>query len=92
MTQPYMERRAYATGKKLFPEMDIQMASPEVSYEAYPTADVPKNLMLNIMVGEVYRIQNYPAKGFTIVQDVPERVLLAAHKLTAMDYSEQLPK
>lgn len=48
--------------------------------------------MLNIIVGEVYRIQNYPAKGFTITQDVPDSVLSAAHKLAEMGFSEQLPK
>lgn len=92
VTQPYMERRAYATGKKLFPAVDIQMASPEISYDEYPTADVPKDLMINIIVGELYRIQHYPKKGFTIVQDIPADVLDAMQVLVNEGYTEQMPK
>ncbi len=92
VTQPYMERRAYATAKKLFPDLSVQMASPEVVYDDYPTADVPKALMINIIVGELYRIETYPEKGFTISQDIPLEVKEAEQLLVERGYTEQLPK
>lgn len=91
VTQPYMERRAYATAKKLFPNVNIQMASPEVTYEDYPTPEVPKDLMINILVGELHRIRLYPAKGFTIPQDIPAKVKDAAEVLISSGYDKQLP-
>lgn len=92
VTQPYMERRAYATAKKLFPDVNIQMASPEVSYQDYPMADVPKDLMINIIVGELYRIEAYPEKGFTISQEIPAKVAEAERRLVEQGYVDQLPK
>ena len=92
VTQPYMERRAYATAKKLFPDVDIHMASPEVTYSNYPTIEVPRKLMINIIVGELYRIKTYPDKGFTILQDIPVRVDKAAQSLVEQGFTEQLPK
>jgi len=91
VTQPYMERRAFATARKLFPNMHIQMASPEISYEAYPSVDIPKDLMINIIVGEIYRVETYPQKGFTIPQSIPTEVLKAERILIREGYSEQLP-
>lgn len=92
VTQPYMERRAYATAKKLFPNLQLQMASPEVSYEDYPTDAVPRELMVNIIIGELYRIQTYPGKGFTISQDVPAQVGTAMQILVERGFTKQLPK
>jgi uncharacterized SAM-binding protein YcdF (DUF218 family) len=92
VTQPYMERRAYATSMKLFPTMKIQMASPTISYEQYPIEKLPKELMINIIVGEIYRMKVYPEKGFTISQSIPSEVLHAAQALVARGYTEQLPR
>jgi len=91
VTQPYMERRAYATGKKLFPDVGIQMASPEIAYNDYPTRGVPRRLMINIIVGELYRIKIYPEKGFIIPQNIPADVEEAAQSLAKQGYTEQLP-
>lgn len=92
VTQPYMERRAFATGKKLFPDLHIQMASPELSYADYPDTTIPKSLMINIIVGELFRIQTYPEKGFTITQSIPLNVSDAARQLISQGYTTQLPK
>lgn len=92
VTQPYMERRAYATGKKLFPSLDIQMASPTIAYGNYPTVDVPRELMINIIVGELIRVEIYPAKGFTIPQEIPANVKEAASALIEHGYATQLPR
>lgn len=90
VTKPYMERRAYATAMKLFPDIEFIMASPDVSYEDYSTEEIPKNLMINVMVGDLQRLEVYPAKGFTIPQEIPTEVKQAAKELIRMGYNKQL--
>jgi uncharacterized SAM-binding protein YcdF (DUF218 family) len=92
VTKPYMERRAYATVKKLYPDLKIIMTSPIISLENYPTKEIPKDLVINIMVGDTQRIKLYPQKGFTIPQDIPPEVENAMDELIRLGYDEQLLK
>lgn len=47
--------------------------------------------MINVMVGDLMRIQSYPVLGFQIVQDIPPLVMEAAQRLIAAGYDEHLP-
>jgi uncharacterized SAM-binding protein YcdF (DUF218 family) len=90
VTKPYMERRAYATVKKQSPEIEVQVASPEISYERYPSKGITKELMINIMVGDTQRIQVYPSRGFSIEQEIPNQVIDAMKQLVDLGYNQQL--
>lgn len=90
VTKPYMERRAYATCKKLYPAIDVAFSSPQISREQYPNDVISKGLMINILVGDTQRVLLYPAKGFTIPQDMPDEVRHAMDRLIAMGYDKQL--
>ncbi len=92
ITKPYMERRAYATFKKLFPGIEVQMASPEVSYDNYSNAEISKDLMINIMVGDTQRVRDYPEKHYTIPQEMPKEVEDAMGELIRAGYNKQLIK
>jgi len=92
VTKTYMERRAYATALKLFPDIKFIMASPELSYEEYPNQDISKTEMINIMVGDLQRIKLYPEKGFTIPQEIPAEVEQAMEQLIELGYDKQLIK
>jgi len=92
ISQPYMERRAYVTFLKLFPNIEVFVTSPDVSYELYPTKEITKEDVLNIMVGDIQRIKLYPSKGFTIPQVIPNEVELAMNKLIKLGYYKQLIK
>ena len=48
--KPYMERRAFASCKKQWEGPDFIMASPELSYEEYPTDAIPKDEFIKDMV------------------------------------------
>lgn len=76
VTKPYMERRTYATFKKQWPNETTQLtvASPPITYEDYFTAELPKELMINIMLGDLQRIKEYPKLGFQIEQAIPDEV------------------
>ena len=88
--KPYMERRSYATFKKHWPEKMVLVTSPQIAFEDYPTMEIPLDRVINIMVGDLQRIKEYPAKGFQIAQDIPENVLQAYQLLVGAGYTSHL--
>ncbi len=90
--KPYMERRTYATFKKLWPENHIKVVvtSPQLGFLEYLNKDIRKEDVINIMVGDLQRIKEYPALGFQITQDIPEDVWNAYLELVDRGYSKHL--
>jgi uncharacterized SAM-binding protein YcdF (DUF218 family) len=86
LQKPYMERRCYATIKKLWPRRDLIVSSPPLSFEAYPNEEIGREELINLMTGDLQRIIEYPAKGFQIPQDVPDHVLQAYHILLSRGF------
>lgn len=90
--KPYMERRAFATFCKQWPEADCVVTSPQLSYERYSIDETFKNRFINIMVGDLQRIKEYPAKGFQIFQEIPGGVWNAYEKLVDLGYTKHVLK
>ena len=88
----YMERRSYATFKRHWPGKKIVVTSPQISFDDYPTADIPMEKVINIMVGDLQRIKVYPQKGFQIYQEIPPEVWEAAEKLMEAGFTKYLVK
>lgn len=88
--KPYMERRAYATFRKFWPEIDPLVSTPPISFADYPTPELPRDLVINLMVGDLQRIRLYPARGFQIAQEIPDDVWEAALELIALGYDRHL--
>jgi uncharacterized SAM-binding protein YcdF (DUF218 family) len=88
--KPYMERRAYATFMNFWPGKRVIASSPPLTFADYPTAELPKDLVINIMVGDLQRISVYPQRGFQIAQDIPPEVWEAFEKLVALGYNSRL--
>lgn len=74
--KPYMERRTYATFMKQWigSQVEFCVTSPDVSFRDYPNADISMTQLIDIMIGDLQRINDYPAKGFQIEQDIPDDV------------------
>ncbi|KAK5996943.1 hypothetical protein PT974_02291 [Cladobotryum mycophilum] len=91
--KPYMERRTYATFKKQWPDETtaFSVTSPQIDFGEYPNEDNPRDLVINIMVGDLIRIREYPAKGFQIPQEIPADVSEAGERLIAAGYNRHLP-
>ncbi|KLU85087.1 hypothetical protein MAPG_04119 [Magnaporthiopsis poae ATCC 64411] len=102
--KPYMERRTYATFcKQWLPtasasesneqqqQPEFTVTSPQMSFGEYPDADNPRDLVINIMVGDLVRIRTYPALGFQIPQDIPADVWEAGQRLIAAGFDGHLP-
>jgi uncharacterized SAM-binding protein YcdF (DUF218 family) len=88
--KPYMERRSYATFKKHWPGKKLIVTSPQISFEAYPTEEIPLERVINIMVGDLQRIRFYPEKGFQIFQEIPADVWQAYEQLVASGFNKHL--
>ena len=88
--KPYMERRSFATFKKRWPEKDVRVTSPQISFDDYPAGDITLEKMIQIMVGDLQRIKIYPEKGFQIEQHIPEEVWKAYESLVAAGYGEAI--
>jgi len=88
--KPYMERRSYATFKKHWPDKKLIVTSPQISFEDYPTEEIPLERVINIMVGDIQRIIIYPAKGFQIYQEVPPDVRDAYEQLIALGFNKHM--
>lgn len=92
--KPYMERRVWAIFKKLWPDPATQavVTSPPITYEDYPNADISKENFINIMVGDLQKIIEYPKLGYQIEQDVPPDVRSSYDELVKMGYTKSLIK
>ena len=92
--KPYMERRSYATFKQRWPEKDVVVTSPQVSFDEYVNGYSNKALssddVVAIMVGDLQRIRVYAEKGYQIAQDIPDDVWAAFEELVHAGYDRYL--
>ena len=88
--KPYMERRTYATFRKVWPEKDAVVTSPQLDFDDYPTSEISKEKVITIMVGDLQRIRDYPARGFQIEQHIPTEVWDAFERLVALGFTDNL--
>lgn len=88
--KPYMERRTFATVKKVWPEKELIITSPQTSFEDYPAADIPMEKVIHIMVGDLQRIKTYPEKGFQVHQEIPDDVWLSYQHLVDLGFTAHM--
>ena len=90
--KPYMERRAFATFKQHWPYKNLLVTSPQISFDKYPTPEIPLEKVISIMIGDLQRIKLYPQKGFQIYQHIPGKVWDACEKLIDIGFNQHLIK
>jgi uncharacterized SAM-binding protein YcdF (DUF218 family) len=90
VSKPYMQRRAYATARKLWPEADVVCVSENLSFHDYVKSIGEERLVIDMLVGDLQRVIEYPERGFAVVQDVPARVTDAYERLIAAEYDSRL--
>jgi uncharacterized SAM-binding protein YcdF (DUF218 family) len=88
--KPYMERRTWATFKKVWPRKKIIVTSPPISFEDYPNRSISKRDVIAIMLSDLQKIALYPQKGFQIPQRIPKKVLDCYRQLVKLGYTEHL--
>ena len=91
--KPYMERRAFATFHRHWPDKTCIATSPPLSFEAYCATDDPainQESVIHLLVGDLQRIDLYAERGFQIPQVIPPPVRAAYDTLVEAGYTQQL--
>jgi uncharacterized SAM-binding protein YcdF (DUF218 family) len=92
--KPYMERRSYATFRKVWPEKELIVTSPRASLDEYlgqySNEALSSDDVISIMVGDLQRIRVYPERGFQIPQPIPDDVWQAYEELVRAGYNTRL--
>ncbi|MFE7134769.1 YdcF family protein [Streptomyces sp. NPDC057638] len=90
VSKPYMERRSYATARKLWPEAEIICASEPLELDDYLKAIGDDRLVLDMLVGDLQRLIEYPKRGFAITQDIPDDIHSAYESLITDGFTSRL--
>jgi uncharacterized SAM-binding protein YcdF (DUF218 family) len=92
--KPYMERRSFATFRKMWPEKDVIVTSPQVAFaeylDSYANREISVDDVVSIMVGDLQRIKVYAEKDFQIQQEIPPEVWSAYEELVRFGYDRHL--
>jgi len=92
--KPYMERRALATFLRYWPEKQVVVTSPQVSFHDYLAEYSHRSLstsdVIGIMVGDLQRIKLYPTLGYQIAQEIPDDVWSAFEELVRAGFDKYL--
>ena len=90
VAKPYMTRRGFATGRKLWPEAELVMQCEDIDVVRYFAREADPERALLALIGDLHRIVTYPALGFQIEQAVPQFVIEAMRVLVEMGYGARL--
>ncbi|MFF9478071.1 YdcF family protein [Streptomyces sp. NPDC014733] len=90
VSKPYMERRSYATARKVWPEVQVICASEPLEFDEYIKNIGDEKLVVDMLVGDLQRVIEYPSLGFAVEQDVPEGVHAAYASLTNSGFTSRL--
>ncbi|MGW8952657.1 YdcF family protein [Streptomyces sp. NPDC055709] len=90
VSKPYEERRAYATARKLWPEVEFVSASTPMTLDGYIDSIGDARLVIDMLVGALQRLLIYPAQGFMISQEIPADVTAAYERLAAQGFTSRL--
>jgi uncharacterized SAM-binding protein YcdF (DUF218 family) len=92
--KPYMERRSFATFRKVWPEKEVLVTSPQVSFaeylDSYSSGELSCDDVVSIMVGDLQRIKLYAERGFQIHQEIPREIWSAYEELVGAGYDRHL--
>ncbi|MEV6779308.1 YdcF family protein [Streptomyces syringium] len=90
ISKPYMERRSYATCRKLWPDIDVVCTSEALEFDDYMKSIGDEKLVVDMLVGDLQRIIEYPRLGFAVEQEVPADVHDAYERLLRSGFDSRL--
>lgn len=90
VSKPYMERRCYATARKLWPEVEVVCASEPLGLDDYLKSIGDEKLVVDMLVGDLQRVIEYPGLGFAVEQKVPRDVREAYASLVRDGFTSRL--
>ena len=90
ISKPYMQRRAFATCRKLWPDVTVTCASEPMKFGDYIQSIGDTKLVIDMLVGDLQRIIEYPKMGFAVPQEVPAEVTAAYQRLLTAGFTSRL--
>ncbi|NYT94712.1 YdcF family protein [Salinispora sp. H7-4] len=90
MSRPYQQRRAYATCRLLWPEVEVVCASNPLDLDDYVHSIGDARRVVDMLVGDTQRIEVYAQRGFAIPQEMPDEVRAAFERLVTAGYTSRL--
>ncbi|SDF30842.1 YdcF family protein [Streptomyces griseoaurantiacus] len=90
ISKPYEERRAYATARKLWPEVEWVSASTPMTLVNYVDSIGDARLVIDMLVGAQQRLLLYPRQGFMIELYIPDDVVAAYGRLCVAGFTSRL--
>ena len=90
MSRPYQQRRAFVTCKKVWPEVDVLCFSRPLLLDDYVASIGDVKRVIDMLVGDTQRIEEYASRGFAIPQEVPPNVRAAYDRLVAAGFTSRL--
>lgn len=88
--RPYQQRRAYATCRKLWPEVRVQCASASLPVSEYIASIRDESRVITMLVGDTQRIEVYAERQLAIPQPMPDSVRGAMQQLVSAGYVGRL--
>ena len=79
-----------ATGLKLWGDKQFVVTSPPISCVDYLNGDLPKDGLIQYIVGDFQRVKLYGENGFQVPQEIPAEVWDAFEQLVDLGYDKHL--
>ncbi|MGE0840502.1 YdcF family protein [Pseudonocardia sp.] len=90
ISRPYQQRRARATCRKLWPEVDVVAAGASTELREYVASIGDEHRVISMLVGDTQRIDGYAQRGFAAPEAMPVDVRDAMALLIDRGYTDRL--
>jgi hypothetical protein len=91
VSHPYQQRRAFATCRVVWPDVDVLCVSRPLELDAYLRTIGDADRVIDMLVGETQRLTLYAELGFiSHEEDVPDDVVVAFDRLVTAGYTSRL--
>jgi uncharacterized SAM-binding protein YcdF (DUF218 family) len=92
MSRPYQRRRAYATCRKVWPDVTVVCAATTVPLDDYVADAGDARRVIDLIVGDTQRVDLYARRGHLAPQEMPPAVRLAYDRLVRAGYTGRLAR
>ncbi|TNC26028.1 YdcF family protein [Amycolatopsis alkalitolerans] len=90
ISRPYQQRRAYATCRKLWPDVDVVCASRSQPLDEYVESIGDADRVITMLVGDTQRITVYAERGFAAPMELTALARRAYDNLVRAGYVNRL--
>ncbi|MHA6805349.1 YdcF family protein [Salinifilum ghardaiensis] len=88
--RPYQQRRAFATAREVWPEVEVVCSSQRLALDDYVRSVGDAERVVSMLVGDTQRITRYAELGFAAPQEVPAEVDRSYRRLVEAGYTARL--